>query len=94
DPAFEKFIGMPYVEVPCPFGCHSSYAAHYEQEFEASLAAFGIQPEFIYQSREYQSGDIIRSFCMRSSTGPRFIIYCIPSKRAEPMSMSEIVTIL
>ncbi|MFE0555921.1 lysine--tRNA ligase [Paenibacillus sp. NPDC058910] len=56
DPAFEKFIGMPYVEVPCPFGCHSSYAAHYEQEFEASLAAFGIQPEFIYQSREYQSG--------------------------------------
>lgn len=20
DPAFEKFIGMPYVEVPCPFG--------------------------------------------------------------------------
>lgn len=56
DPGYERYIGMPYAEVPCPFGCHSSYAEHYEQEFELSLAAFGIKPEFIYQSREYQSG--------------------------------------
>ncbi|OMF70793.1 lysine--tRNA ligase [Paenibacillus glucanolyticus] len=55
DPGFEQYIGMPYVEVPCPFGCHASYAEHYEKEFELALAEFGIEPEFIYQSREYQS---------------------------------------
>lgn len=52
---FEQYIGMPYSEVPCPFGCHASYAEHYEKEFELALAEFGIEPEFIYQSREYQS---------------------------------------
>ncbi|XEC97449.1 lysine--tRNA ligase [Paenibacillus tarimensis] len=55
DPTFEKYIGMPYSEVPCPFGCHSSYAEHFEKEFENDLAAFNIKPEFIYQSQEYQS---------------------------------------
>lgn len=55
DPSFDKYIGMPYSEVPCPFGCHSSYAEHFEREFENALAAFDIKPEFIYQSREYQS---------------------------------------
>jgi lysyl-tRNA synthetase class 1 len=55
DPAFDKYIGMPYSEVPCPFGCHSSYAEHFEKEFEDALAIFGIKPEFIYQSKEYQS---------------------------------------
>jgi lysyl-tRNA synthetase, class I len=55
DPSFEKYIGMPYSEIPCPFGCHSSYAEHFEKEFEQSLEEFGIVPEFIYQSREYRS---------------------------------------
>ncbi|QSF47325.1 lysine--tRNA ligase [Paenibacillus tianjinensis] len=55
DPSFEQYIGLPYTKVPCPCGSHASYAEHYEQEFEHALAAFGIVPEFIYQSREYQS---------------------------------------
>lgn len=55
DPSFEQYIGLPYTEVPCPCGAHASYAEHYEQEFEQALSAFGIVPEFIYQSREYQS---------------------------------------
>ncbi|AIQ18201.1 lysyl-tRNA synthetase [Paenibacillus sp. FSL H7-0357] len=55
DPGFERYIGLPYSKVPCPYGCHSSYAEHFEQEFEQALMAFGITPEFIYQSREYQS---------------------------------------
>ncbi|MFG6494927.1 lysine--tRNA ligase [Fictibacillus sp. UD] len=55
DASFEKYIGMPYSEIPCPFGCHNSYAEHFEKEFEQSLDQFGIVPEFIYQSEEYQS---------------------------------------
>ncbi len=53
DPTFEQYIGMPYSEIPCPFGCHSSYADHFEKEFEQSLREFGIVPDFIYQSKEY-----------------------------------------
>ena len=56
DPSFEKYIGMPYSEVPDPHGCHSSYAEHFEREFEESLATFGIKTEFIYQTKEYRSG--------------------------------------
>ncbi|ANX11430.1 lysine--tRNA ligase [Fictibacillus arsenicus] len=55
DPSFEQYIGMPYAEIPCPFGCHSTYAEHFEKEFEESLLQFGIVPEFIYQSEEYRA---------------------------------------
>jgi lysyl-tRNA synthetase class 1 len=55
DPSFEQYIGMPYSEIPCPFRCHSSYAEHFERDFEQSLKAFGIVPEFIYQNKEYTS---------------------------------------
>lgn len=56
DSGFAKYIGMPYSQVPCPYGCHASYAEHFETEFEQALLAFDIKPEFIYQSREYRSG--------------------------------------
>ncbi|GGB63613.1 lysine--tRNA ligase [Fictibacillus barbaricus] len=55
DASFEQYIGLPYSEIPCPFGCHHSYSEHFEKEFETSLQAFGIVPEFIYQSKEYRS---------------------------------------
>ncbi|MEK4516275.1 lysine--tRNA ligase [Paenibacillus sp. FSL H8-0122] len=56
DPGFSQYIGLPYSQVPCPYGCHASYSAYFESEFEQALQVFGIEPEFIYQSREYQSG--------------------------------------
>lgn len=56
DSSFEEYIGRPYSEIPDPFGCHSSYAKHFEKEFEESLEVFGIEVEFIYQSKEYKSG--------------------------------------
>ncbi|HET7658692.1 MAG TPA: lysine--tRNA ligase, partial [Bacillales bacterium] len=56
DPSFEKYIGMPYSDIPDPFGCHVSYADHFEKELEESAKAFGIAPEYIYQSKEYKSG--------------------------------------
>lgn len=53
---FEQYIGMPYVDVPDPFGCHESYAAHFEAEFEQSFKKFGIDIDFRRQGREYRSG--------------------------------------
>lgn len=56
DPSFKKYIGMPYCDIPDPYGCHKSYAEHFEKEFEKSLEAFGIEVEFIYQHEEYRTG--------------------------------------
>lgn len=56
DPSFEQYIGLPYSDIPDPYGCHGSYAEHFQTEFEESLARFGIDVEFIYQNREYRSG--------------------------------------
>ncbi|PDZ03954.1 lysine--tRNA ligase [Bacillus cereus] len=56
DPSFAKYIGMPYCDIPDPYGCHNSYAEHFEKEFEKSLQVFGIEVEFIYQHTEYRSG--------------------------------------
>ena len=62
---FEQYIGMPYVDVPDPFGCHESYAAHFEAEFERALKTFGIEIDFRRQAAEYRSGryanDVIHS---------------------------------
>jgi lysyl-tRNA synthetase class 1 len=52
---YESYVGLPYSDVPNPFG-EGSYASHFEGMFEGSLHAFGIQPEYIYQSNEYRSG--------------------------------------
>ncbi|MET1014756.1 MAG: lysine--tRNA ligase [Paenisporosarcina sp.] len=54
-PDYESYVGLPYSEVPSPFG-KGSYGNHFEKEFENTLKAFGILPEYIYQSKEYRSG--------------------------------------
>lgn len=54
-PDFKSYVGLPYSEVPSPFG-EGSYGNHFEKEFESSLDQFGIFPEYIYQSTEYRSG--------------------------------------
>lgn len=73
--SYSKYIGKPYSEVPDPFGCHESYAAHYEKQFETTLGLFGIYPEFIYQSQVYQSGRYVEE--IREALNKRREIYDI-----------------
>jgi len=56
DPEFYRHIGKPYADVPDPFGCCESYAAHFEREFERALKTFNIDVDFRYQAAEYRSG--------------------------------------
>ncbi|MBE6648797.1 MAG: lysine--tRNA ligase [Ruminococcaceae bacterium] len=56
DSDMEKYIGMPYVDVKDPFGCHENYAVHFQKEFENSISRFGIDLDFRYQSQMYRSG--------------------------------------
>ena len=55
----EQYVGMPYVDVPNPFGDAlgaATYAEYFEREFEASVRAFGIELDFRHQAEMYRSG--------------------------------------
>ena len=55
-PEFYLNIGKPYTACPDPFGCHSSYAEHFEQQFLNSLKKLGVETEVIRQTEQYTSG--------------------------------------
>lgn len=54
--AYDKYIGTPYADIPDPYGCHSSYAEHFEEQFKNAVKQFDIDCEFITQAKEYRSG--------------------------------------
>jgi lysyl-tRNA synthetase class 1 len=51
----EKHLRMPIVDIPDPFGCHTSYAEHHEKAVEESIFLVGIEPEFIQQHKMYRA---------------------------------------
>ena len=56
DSSYEKYIGMPYTEIPSPFTENESYASYMENRFLNELKAMDVDVECIYQAKEYQSG--------------------------------------
>ena len=53
---YEKYVGMPLVNIPCPCGKHENYAEHFLQPFLETMAKLGINPE-IYKAYEiYKNG--------------------------------------
>ncbi len=52
---WENYIGMPVANVPDPWDCHKNYAEHFEKEFEEAAKIVGVNPEYIYESKEYSS---------------------------------------
>ena len=66
---YDKYIGCPYVDIPDPWGCHESYAAHFEEEFLKGIEPFGMELDCRFQAEMYRSGkytdDIIESLRKR-----------------------------
>ncbi len=56
DQSYEKYIGMPYVDIPSPFTENESYALFMENRFLNELKAMDVEVECIYQAKEYRSG--------------------------------------
>ncbi len=55
---YEKYVGMPISEIPCPCKNHKSYADHYLISFLNALKEIGVQPKIyraneMYKSRKY-----------------------------------------
>ncbi len=66
---YDKYIGVPYVDIPDPWGCHENYAKHFEEEFLNAMKKFGIEMDCRYQAEMYRSGkytkDILESLRKR-----------------------------
>nr|BDD43802.1 lysine--tRNA ligase [Spirochaetaceae bacterium] len=58
--AWEKYLRWPITLVPDPAGAEESYARANEVELEGQLRRVGIEPEYIYQAKEYRSARYAR----------------------------------
>lgn len=53
---FEKYVGMPLAEIPCPCGSHENYATHFLEPFLESLKELGIFPKIYLAHDLYKKG--------------------------------------
>ena len=53
---FEKYIGMPLCNIPCPCAKHENYAQHFLKPFFASVKALDIPLQTYYSSKLYKDG--------------------------------------
>ena len=53
---YEKYVGMPLSEIPCPCKKHKSYADHYLFAFLDSLKELGINPTVYRANEMYKTG--------------------------------------
>ena len=54
--SYEKYVGIPISEIPCPCGKHKSYADHYLSSFLDSLKEIGIAPKVYRANEMYKKG--------------------------------------
>jgi lysyl-tRNA synthetase, class I len=81
--AYQEFLGRPLIRIPDPFGCHASYARHFEEEFERSLHELGIECNFRYQGELYSSG-VYNTRIIKAVECRREIFDIIDSYRTKP----------
>ncbi len=53
-----EWAGIPYSDVPDPFGCCESFGAHWANELVASFNEFGVNPEVVYTSIIYTTSEM------------------------------------
>ena len=54
---WEQYIGLPLTKVPDPWGCHDSYAHHFEKKFEESVEDMHLDIEFISQTEMFEKSE-------------------------------------
>jgi len=55
--SYEKYVGMPISEIPCPCSKHKSYADHYLISFLNSLEEIGVNPHVYRANEMYKNGE-------------------------------------
>ncbi len=57
DEGFEKYIGMPLSEIPCPCGEEDSYSEHFLKPFLRSLDRLGVEVNVKFAHEMYDEGE-------------------------------------
>lgn len=55
--SYEKYVGIPISDIPCPCGKHKSYADHFLISFLNSLKEIGVNPHVYRANEMYKNGD-------------------------------------
>lgn len=53
---FTEHVGKPLSDIPCPDGCHASYAEHFLEPFLKDLEALGVRPRVLLAHEMYRKG--------------------------------------
>ncbi|MDD1771783.1 MAG: lysine--tRNA ligase [Methanomassiliicoccales archaeon] len=53
---YENEVGKAICYIPCPDGCHGSYAEHYITPFLNAIGELGIKPRIIWTHKLYEEG--------------------------------------
>lgn len=53
---YEEHVGKPLCDIPCPGGCHESYAHHFLDPFLKDLEALGVRPRVLLAHEMYRKG--------------------------------------
>jgi lysyl-tRNA synthetase, class I len=54
--SYEKYLGIPYSQIPCPEGCCSNFVEHFEKPLLSILDKFGIELEVYSGAKMYKEG--------------------------------------
>ena len=54
--SYEKYLGIPYSNIPCPEGCCSNFVEHFEKPLLNILKNFGIKLEVYSGAKMYKEG--------------------------------------
>ena len=72
----EDWLGIPYSQVPDESGCCESFGAHEANEFIETFPEFGVNPEVIWQSKLYETSEMLEAtrLCLKSTKTIREIL--------------------
>ena len=51
---WDKYIGMPLIDIPDPWDCHNNYSEHFSKQFVNDVSLLGIKPEYHFESKNYK----------------------------------------
>ena len=54
--SYEKYLGIPYSQIPCPEGCCKNFVEHFQKPFLETLPVFGIDLETYSGFKMYHDG--------------------------------------
>lgn len=54
---YDKYLGMPYSNIPCPDGCCKNFVEHFEKPFLSTLNQFGIELTTKSGFQMYKNGE-------------------------------------